>query len=555
MTLAVPDALVEARRCRLAGRLAEAEALCRQVLEIEPANALAHQNMGLVLFEAGRYEDALVSLGKALQNDPASHHVYNAIGAAHQKLGRLPEAIAGYETALRLNKDFVDAYSNLGVALLESDGTHAAAAVLREGLRLAPDRPNLHSNMAVVLTKARRPDEAEVHLREAVRLDPNYVEAHKNLAVVLIQQARPLEALRHFEIALRLQPESPRAHFDLALTLLALGRYAEGWREAEWRWQVPSLALVKRPFEEPQWKGEEISRKTLMLYGEQGFGDILQFSRYVPLAAARAKRLSVEAPPALERLFRLSFARDNIRIVPLATNFPGVAGLPKCDYSAPLLSLPLAFGTTLETIPAESPYLAADAAEIAAWSRRLAELPQPRVGLVWAGAAANPRDRERSIALARLAPLAEVEGVAFISLQKDATAAQAAAPPPRMKLHDFTAELADFAATAALISALDLVISVDTAVVHLAGALGKPVWLLNPFETDWRWLIGRDDSPWYPRLRILRQPRLDDWDSVIARVRDELRHFAQASAGRPAKRGMRQRIHALRKRPSSAGRG
>ena len=555
MTLAVPEALAEARRCRLAGRLAEAEALCRQVLANEPANALAHQNMGLILFEAGRYEEALVSLGKALQNDPASHHVYNAIGAAHQKLGRLPEAIAGYETALRLNKDFVDAYSNLGVALLESDGTQAAAGVLREGLRLAPDRPNLHSNLAVVLTKERRPAEAEVHLRDAVRLDPNYVEAHKNLAVVLIQQARPLEALRHFEIALRLQPESPRAHFDLALTLLVLGRYAEGWREAEWRWRVPGLALVKRPFEAPQWKGEEISKKALMLYGEQGFGDILQFCRYVPLAAARAKLLYVEAAPALERLFRLSFARDNIRIVPLATNFPGVAGLPKCDYSTPLLSLPLAFGTTLETIPADIPYLAADAAEIAAWSHRLAELPRPRVGLVWAGAAVNPRDRERSLALARFAPLAEVEGVAFISLQKEAAAAQAAAAPAPMMLHDLAGELADFAATAALISALDLVISVDTAVVHLAGALGKPVWLLNPFETDWRWLIGRDDSPWYPHLRIFRQPRLDDWQSVIARVRDELRHFAQASAERPAKRGMRQRIRALRRRPSSAGRG
>ena len=526
MTLAVHEALNEVRRLRSAGRLAEGEALCRQLLAGDPANALAHQNMGLILFDAGRYEEALVSFGRALKGDPGSHHVYNAIGAAHQKLGRRSEAIASYETAIQLDRTFVDAYSNLGVALLEADGSEAAESALREGLRLAPERPNLHSNLAVALIKARRPAEAEAHLREALRLQPNYVEARKNLAVALSLEGRRPEALEQLELALALQPDAPRSHYDRALALLALGRFEEGWREAEWRWQVAEPIIVNRPFAGIEWRGEDFEGKTLLVYGEQGFGDMLHFCRYLPLAAARGGELHVETPPALERLYRLSFARDNLSIVPLASDFPGVGGVAECDYRLALLSLPFVFGTTLSTVPAEIPYLAADASEVALWERRLAELPWPRVGLVWAGSAANPRDPVRSLALARLAPLADVDGLSFISLQKGEAAAQAAAPDAAIRLHDFAGELADFAATAALIQALDLVVGVDTAVVHLAGALGKPVWLLNRFETDWRWLVGREDSPWYPSLRIFRQPRLDDWESVIARVREELERWA-----------------------------
>jgi hypothetical protein len=339
------------------------------------------------------------------------------------------------------------------------------------------------------------------------------------------------EAAASGRVAVRLGPDSPDGHFNLSLALLALGDLAQGWEEYEWRWKT-RLMQGRRHFPQPQWRGEAAGGRTLLVQAEQGFGDTIQFCRYATLAAARGLRVILEAQKPLVRLLRC---------------LPGVDlvveqgdGPPPFDLQCPMLSMPLAFGTTVGTIPSAASYLEADAALAAAWRARLSAVAghDLRIGLVWAG---NPgselpsmaaRDRRRSVAPDLLAPLFGLPGLRFFSLQKDGPAA-----PGGFPLTDFMGGMGDFADTAALVAGLDLVISVDTAVAHLAAALGKPVWLLDRFDHCWRWLAGRRDSPWYPSLRVYRQPRPGDWAPVIAEVVRDLRSLAGRSADPEARPG------------------
>jgi hypothetical protein len=355
-----------------------------------------------------------------------------------------------------------------------------------------------------------------------VRLRPNYPEAHNNLGAALYALGRPAEAEASYHEALRLRANYPEVHNNLAYALLLAGRFEEGWKEYEWRWKAKPLWIGARDFSAPLWRGEAIGDRTILLHSEQGLGDTLQFCRYAPLVVCGAGIILEVQAPLVRLLSRLAGVTE---IVARGD------GLPPFDLHCPLMSLPLAFGTTLETVPAATPYLSADPALAANWQERLVGLDGLRVGLVWAGRrwlnfpAAAAVDRRRSIALKVLAPLGEVSGVSFVSLQKDGPAAEAADPPHGLMLHDFTAYLHDFEDTAALIANLDLVISVDTSIAHLAGALGKPVWLLNRFDTCWRWLLNRDDSPWYPTLRQFRQPRAGDWNSAVGAARDALQRL------------------------------
>lgn len=346
---------------------------------------------------------------------------------------------------------------------------------------------------------------------------------YNNLGGALSDLGRPAEALACYDRALAIRPDDVSAHFGRSRPLLLRGEYAEGWREFEWRRRGGTAEAIKlRGFAQPQWQGEDVAGKTLLLHAEQGFGDTLQFCRYASLVGATA-RVILEVQPPLVRL---------------CSSLAGVAQVvargeppPAFDLHCPLMSLPLAVGTTLDTIPSEVPYLAADPELVAGWRERLAGLDGLQVGLVWAGSLRpepelSAIDRRRSITLAMMAPLGEASGVSFISLQKREPGAQSANAELGLALHDFTANLQDFADTAALIEALDLVISVDTSVAHLAGALGKPIWLLNRFDTCWRWLLDRDDSPWYPQLRQFRQPRPGDWNSALHAARDALQRRA-----------------------------
>ena len=317
-----------------------------------------------------------------------------------------------------------------------------------------------------------------------------------------------------------MRPDYADAHYGLGWVLLLMGRLEEGWREYEWRWKTKPIAATARQFTVPQWNGESIGDRTLLLHAEQGLSDTLQFCRYVPLIPDGAK-IVLEVQPSLERFLS--------QLPGVAALIPQGAALPPFDLHCPLLSLPLALGTILEGIPAAVPYLKADPMLAARWGERIAHIEGLRVGIVWAGQDLEelmPSDRSRSTGLAMMEPLGEVSGVSFISLQQGEAATQRANPPYGMVLYDFTADLQDFADTAALIDRLDLVITVDTAVAHLAGALDKPVWLLNRFDPHWRWLLDRDDSPWYPQLLQFRQSSPGDWTSVVLRVRDALQLLA-----------------------------
>jgi Flp pilus assembly protein TadD len=489
---------------------------------VRPDLSDAHHALGNALFAFGRPAEAATSYRETLKLRPNYPEAHANLGNALYTLGRPAEAEVSYREALRLRPDYYHARNNLG-ALLHALGQSAEAeANFRKALRLRPDYPEVHHHLGIVLQALGRLAEAEASCREALRLRPNYPEAHANLGNALYALGQPAEAETSYREALRLKPDLPDVRYHIGHALLLAGRFEEGWEEYEWRWKSKQLSWSARNFQVPRWNGEEIRDRTILLHAEQGLGDTLQFCRYVPLVASNGGViLEVQAP-----------------LVRLLSRLPGVTkivargdSLPPFDLHCPLLSLPLAFGTALDTIPAATPYLSAAPALTAYWQERLASLGGFRIGLVWAGSqrsnqsAGAALDRRRSIALDTMAPLSEVSDVSLISLQKEAPAAQTSGPPRGITLHDFTAELHDFEDTAALVANLDLVISVDTSVAHLAGALNKPVWLLNRFDTCWRWLLDRDDSPWYPTLRQFRQPSPGDWNSVMCAVRDALQRL------------------------------
>ena len=425
--------------------------------------------------------------------------------------GRLDEAVACFRDALDRSPDFVEAHYNLGVALAERGRPDEAAVCYRRTLELRPGFAEAHNNLGNLLRGQGRLDEAIACFRRTLDLRPDLPGGHISLGNALKEQGRLDEAVACYRRALDLQPDFAEGHYYLAMSLLARGEMAAGWEEFEWRWKTPAMIHARRNFAQPQWRGEPAPGRTLLIHPEGGFGDTLQFCRYARLAAERGLRVILEVPTPLVRLLQTLAEVD--RVVAKGED------LPAFDLHCPMLSLPLALKTTLETIPGTTPYLRADPLQVASWQARMAAMENKgfRVGLVWAG---NPRyeyNRNRSLAPDVLAPLFGVPGTHFVSLQKDGPAA-----PAHLPLTDVMEEIKDFADTAALIANLDLVMSVDTAVVHLAAALGKPVWLLDRFDPDWRWLTGRRDSPWYPTLRIYRQQQPGDWVSVIADIARDL---------------------------------
>jgi tetratricopeptide (TPR) repeat protein len=345
-----------------------------------------------------------------------------------------------------------------------------------------------------------------------------------NTGTTLQTMGRFDAALECFAQAVAIKPDFADAHLNAGRCRLQAGDFDGGWPLHEWRWKTAQSAPDRRSFAQPLWLGDsDIAGKTILLWSEQGFGDMLLSVRYAPLVAARGARVILQVPVHLQRLFA--------RMPGIGAVIPAGAELPAFDVQCPMMSLPLAFRTTLETIPADIPYLRADAVRIAGWQERLTALPGLKVGLVWAGSFRYPLDKRRSMKLAQMAPLGSVRHVTLVSLQKDAPAQQAREPPAGLTLHDWTTELQDFDDTAALVAALDLVIAVDSAIVHLTGALGRPVWVLDRYDSEWRWLSGRDDSPWYPSLRLFRQEQPGDWAGVVERARAELERASSDRRG------------------------
>jgi tetratricopeptide (TPR) repeat protein len=567
-----------ANALQAAGRFEEALTASEEAIRHAPASAALLINLGITLRCLGRLDEAIQRYEQALGLDPNDPEAHSNLANAHYARGDWDDAAAGYRRAAALKPDAPEASFNLGKLLAERGDPDAAIACYRRALAIRPTLAPALFNLANLLQDQGRfddalptwrqllaldPRHAEAHAglgnglhglgrldealaayRRALAIKPDLVEAHYNLANTLHDTGAIAAALDHYAHAVTLKPDYVEAHWNRSQALLLAGDFETGWTEYEWRWQRRYSQSLRRPFTAPLWRGEPLDGQRILLHAEQGLGDTLQFCRYATLVAARRPAAVVlEVPQPLVGVMTDSFADTAVRIVPLDAHFPRGDSLPEFDLHCPLLSLPLALGTTLDTIPWDGPYLRVNPAKAARWQRRLGDQKRPRIGLVWAGGVrtGNPEavatDRRRSIALAQLAPLAAIPGVAWYSLQKGPPAAQAKEPPPGLALVDLMDEVEDFADTAALIAQLDLVISVDTSVAHLAAGLGKPVLLLSRFDGCWRWLLDRDDSPWYPTLRLYRQTVPGDWRPIIERLRDDLAtRLATATPAEPVGR-------------------
>jgi tetratricopeptide (TPR) repeat protein len=537
-----------ARVLHALGRIDEALALCDSALALHADDSEALNVKGGLNLAAGRFAAALESFDAALKSEPERPDVMGNRAIALLRLGRLKESFDGFERVIAIAPDYPDAWINRGNVLLEAGRVNdalasydKAVALAGEGpevlnyranalkalgrfeealagynraLELRPDWPEALNNASAVLCDLDRLDEALAACDRALALKPKYAEALNNRGNVLLEANRVEEALENFVAARTLRPDYAVAHVNEGLARLLLGDMPEGWAGFEWRRKI---IKPLHDFSAPAWRNElngntPLTGKTVLFHGEQCFGDTIQFCRYAPIVAARRAQVILAVQPALVPLLK---SLDRITAV-VSRDEP----LPKFDLHVPLLSLPRLFGTTLTTLPAAVPYLKAPDERVAKWHECLAVLPGPRIGLAWSGSRGHANDRRRSIPLDKLMPLLS-SGISFVSLQKDTTEEERALLATR-GIVDLGEEIADFADTAAIVSDLDQVISVDTSVAHLAGALGKPVWILLPFAPDWRWLKDRETSPWYLTARLFRQPTPGDWTSVIARVAGEL---------------------------------
>lgn len=551
--------------CRQQGLLAEGEAAARHATQREPGLVMAWNNLGIILQESGRHADSVECLERVAQLQPQSPEALNNLGNAYTGVNRLDEARQHYVQALALRGDYAEAHSNLAFVLRELGDYDAAANAGQRAIECNPRLANAYINLAEIEAARSRPAQAlqwteallafapshpqALELRTRLRTacgsqaataeaqdsedlarrvrdlltERQHAEAERLLRENMDPRGAPAVLWRLLGLAVKFQgrvqeaadiqamlatamPGNLSARFDLAETRLLQGDFERGWSEYRWRYSLSHTAAMDRKVQRPRWDGSRIGGQTLLIHDEQGYGDTLQFMRLIDAARARSgARVVLEVHPDL-----LSFAR---RLVgPDA--FPRGQIPPPFDQHCELMSLPMAIGLRMADLPGQVGYLSADAARVEKWRKRLAGLPRPWVALAWAGRPTHSNDANRSLALADMAPLA-VPGITYLAIQKGPAAAQATAAPHGMNIVPLDAEIADFEDTAAILSLADLLVSVDSSPVHLAGALNRPAWVLLPFLPDWRWLLHRSDSPWYPSLQLFRQPAPGDWKPVM----------------------------------------
>lgn len=492
---------------KMAGLFSDAvEAFC-SALELCPESSAIHLNLAKALTENGSKDEADIHYQYAalLPEKPIIAHYQAAL--AWLKVDRNREAIKCFEHLLRLQPDCPESYSNLGTAHFKSGNFELAIANFRQALELQPDNPEAHYNWGAALQSQGHVDLAISMFQSTLEKSPEHINALKNLAKALREKRNINASLSYYRRALVLQPDDPELHSSYSLTLLLNGEFSEGWKAYEWRLKsIANPYKHKRNYAQHRWHGENLKNKTLFVYAEQGLGDTLQFSRYIPVLSSMGfGKIIFECQLPLKRLMSTCFG-DISDIVEFGET------LPVFDVHCPLMSLPFEFCTTLDTIPNKMPYLWVDEKLAQEWQKQLGKPNTLRVGLTWAGNPSLAGDKQRSFDFSLLSPLLKLAGIQFFSLQKGDASQQSE------NIIDYSQTLNDFADTAALISQLDLVISVDTSVAHLAGAMGIPVWLLSRFEGDWRWLLNREDTPWYPSMLIFRQEQPGDWQAVIKRV-------------------------------------
>jgi tetratricopeptide (TPR) repeat protein len=502
-----------------AKRNQEARAAYRKALHLRPEFPEVLLSLGNLDYDESAFVQAAECCRRALALRPGYAKAWCNLGNALQMLGQARGATACYERTLAIDPKTVAAHHNLGNAWVALKEFRRAEACFRRTLEMEQEQARHYNSLGNALFHQRRDEEAAACYRRAIELEPGYGVAHTNLGNVLMRLGDRVSMIRHYERAVELDPTSAGGHYNLALAYLREGRYHEGWREHEWRWDFRELRLRRRRFAQPQWRGEALHGETILLHAEQGLGDTLQFVRYAPLVAERGGRVVLEVQP---RLLRLLKNLPRIGQV-IAYGEP----LPEFAWHCPLMSLPLVFGTSPETVPAQIPYVHADDAEAEA-ARQRWKGEELRVGIAWAGNPQQRSDDQRSMPQRALVPLAEVPGISWFSLQKGPAVQQMRGLPAQFPLVDASSASRDLGETAALMATLDVVISVDTSIAHLAGAMGVPVWVVLPRLADWRWMDEREDSPWYPTARLFRQKISGDWRAPVARMRDELQKLAAA---------------------------
>ncbi len=536
-------------------RFAEAEQIYRSLLASDPAYPGAWRHLGNALADQDKHDEAIaaylhaqgsepsdvelqIALGNALykqsQFDDAAVHYRRAValapdnvipmrllGHALHEAGRTEQAVQAYRLASRLDPDDVVIWSNLGGCLCGLGEFDAAIVATEQALALKPDHAPAHTNLGIIHEKLGNADAAVAAHRRAIAADPGYAKGYANLAVALRNKGDLDEMLEVSYQALALAPDNPLTRYNHAHFLLMCGHLAEGFVEHQWGRKCKQLAEGMPVFEGPEWQGESFAGRTLLLFAEYGIGDALQFVRYVPMVVERGGTVVLQVQPAIAALLR---PMEGVTV--LGRDEP----VPPYDLQLPLMDLPRIFGTTLDTIPAGVPYLKADAAKVEAWRATLGAHTGLKVGVVWAGSPLHKGDQQRSLSAEAVLPRLVMPGVQLFSLQKEPRPADG---PVLQQLGadliDLGPVLGDFTDTAAAVLALDLVIAVDTSVAHLAGALGRPCWMLLPYALDWRWLRDREDSPWYPSIRLFRQSRPHAWDGVLTRVANELARLLPAA--------------------------
>jgi tetratricopeptide (TPR) repeat protein len=527
------------------GRLEDAATCYRQALRPDPTNWKTILKLGRVLAALGRRQEAreALEIAVALSGDAESHF---ALANQLHIDGNLDDAVAHFRDAIRLQPGFPEAYFNMGVTLTMQNKVKDAMSAYSSALLLKPHYPEALNNYGILLQASGRFEEASAHYLQAIHYKPEYVDPHYNLGLAFQNRDLLCEALKVYNRLLQLNPQHSEAHnnrgnvllalgdasgaaaaygdaiaahpehvdahLNLGIAQLLLGQFAEGWRGYEWRLRKKSSAA--QSFSAPLWNGSDVGAARILIHAEQGFGDTVQFARYAPMVKARCGFLIFQCQPALVRT--LSSVQGIDQVIASGTE------APPFDYHVPLLSLPGILGTDEDSIPASTPYISTPESLMTRWRNRIPASTDLKVGLVWAGNPGHMNDRNRSIPSEEFSPLLGIAGIRFYSLHKDSALANADC---------VGLEFTDFADTAAAIASLDLVISVDTSVAHLAGAMGKPIWTLLPFMADWRWMLARTDSPWYPSMRLFRQTEPKNWRSVIEEVRAQLLSLLDSRKG------------------------
>jgi len=500
------------------GKFEQAVLTYQQAVSVKPDYAEAYHNMAIALQSQCQYAAAIEKCREAISIKPDYAEAYNTLAFSQEKQQQYAEAIENYRQALKFKPDFAEAYNHLGVVLNGQGLSSEAIENYRRALQLDPDYAEVYNNLGIALKEREQFAEAITSFEQALQLEHDFAEAYYNLANSLRDEGQCTEAIENYKQAIQNKPDYAEAHWNMSLTLLLSGNYMEGWKGYRWRRNADLKILTDfHRSGKPRWDGSDFKDKRLFVHFEQGLGDNIQFVRYLPRVKARGGTVIFETLKPL---------------IGLLQGFPGIDELieycppnkasVKFDVYTSLLDLPNIFGTTLETIPAEVPYIYADPAKAKHWRSKLTG-PDFKVGIVWAGSPEHGNDRYRSCKLEFFKPLTKIDGVRLFGLQKGKAATQMDELADTIPVTNISKEFEDFTDTAAAIENLDLVISVDTSVLHLAGAMGRPVWTLLPFVPEWRWMLDREDSPWYPTMRLFRQSNWNRWDHLFQQVAEELK--------------------------------